>query len=143
MSKGTDFVNRWMAAVIRGDLDGLVSMCEPNSVHANPDGTFRGAEAIRELFKPMIASLSNLEIQINNVVEAGDTVVVEFITRGLNDKPLITPQGTIPATQKAISLPEIAIYELRGDKLAGSRAIFDRLGLMAQLGLLPAPARAS
>lgn len=142
MSNGADFVNHWMAALIRGDLDTLVSMCEPESVHINPDGTYHGAEAIRELFKPLLESFSKLEVQINNVLEAEETVIVEFVTRGLNDKALKTPQGMIPATQKSISLPEIAIFELRGGKLAGSRAIYDRLTLLAQLGLLPAPARA-
>ena len=46
MSKGTDFVNKWMDAVNRGDVDELVAMCQPDAVHTNVDGTFRGAQGV-------------------------------------------------------------------------------------------------
>ncbi|TME14562.1 MAG: hypothetical protein E6I63_12490 [Chloroflexi bacterium] len=61
------------------------------------------------------------------------------------DRPggaVVTPQGTIPATGKTVSLPSIGIYELRDGKLAGSRGMYDRLDVMSQLGLLGASAQA-
>jgi hypothetical protein len=36
----------------------------------------------------------------------------------------------------------MAVYELRDGKLAVSRGLYDRLDLLTQLGLLPAPAPA-
>jgi hypothetical protein len=38
-----------------------------------------------------------------------------------------------------IDLPSIGIYELRDGKLAASRGAFDRMTLLVQLGLMPAP----
>ncbi len=142
MSKGTEFVNRWMDAVNRGDLQGLVNMCHPDAVHGNGGETYRGAQGVRDLFKPIIDASSEREVQINNVVESGDTVVVEFVFRFKNTGPLVTPQGTIPPTGKTVSLASIAIYELRDGKLAGSRGMYDRLELISQLGLIGAPAPA-
>jgi steroid delta-isomerase-like uncharacterized protein len=139
MSKGTDFVNRWMAAVNRGDLDALVSMCHPDAVHGNGGETYRGAQGIRDLFKPIIDATSEREVQINNVVESGDSVVVEFVFRFRNTGALATPQGTIPPTGRAVSLASMSVYELRDGKLSGSRGMFDRLDLMTQLGLVGAP----
>jgi len=55
---------------------------------------------------------------------------------------VVTPQGTIPATGKTVSLPSIGIYELRDGKLAGSRGMYDPLDVMSQLGLLGASAQA-
>lgn len=140
MSKGTDFVNKWMDAVNRGDLEALVDMCQPDAVHTNPDGTFRGAQGVRDLFKPMLDATSERKVQIHNVVESGDTIVVEFVFRMKNTGPFVTPQGTIPPTGKTGSLTSIAVYDLRDGKLAGSRGMYDRLELMTQLGVLGAPA---
>jgi len=143
MSKGTDFVNKWMNAVNRGDLDALVGMCHQNAVHTNGGETYRGAQGVLDLFKPIIDASSEREVQINHVTESADTVVVEFVFRFKNTGPFVTPQGTLPHTGKSVSLASIGIYELRDGKLAGSRGMFDRLDLMTQLGLVPAPAQAA
>ena len=139
MSKGTDFVNKWMDAVNRGDLESLVGMCHADAVHSNGGEAYRGAQGVRDLFKPIIDASSEREVQINHVTEAGNTVVVEFIFRFKNSGPFVTPRGTLPRTDKTVSLASISVYELRDGKLAGSRGMFDRLDLLAQLGLLPAP----
>lgn len=143
MSKGTDFVNQWMAAVNRGDLDALVEMSQPDSVHVSSDETFRGAQGVRDLFKPMLDMSSEREVQITNVVESGDTIVVEFIFRFKNTGAVPTPQGPVPATGKSVTLSSIGVYELRNGKLAGSRGMYDRLSLIGQLGLIPGPAPVS
>ena len=141
MSKGTDFVNKWMAAVNRGNLEGLVEMCQPDAVHTSTDGTFRGPQGVRDLFKPILDASSERDVEITNVVESGDTIVVEFIFRFKNTGAMVTPQGSIPATGKSASLASIGVYELRDGKLAGSRGMYDRLSVLTQLGLMGAPAR--
>jgi steroid delta-isomerase-like uncharacterized protein len=143
MSKSTDFVNSWMAAVKRGDLEALVEMCHRDAVHGSGGTTYRGAQGVRDLFKPIIDSTSEREVQINNVIESGDTVVVEFVFRFKNTGAMVTPQATIPPTGRHVDLSSIGIYELRDDKLAGSRGMYDGLDLMTQLGLLPGPAAAA
>jgi steroid delta-isomerase-like uncharacterized protein len=141
MTKGTEFVNRWMDAVNRGDLEALVEMCHPDAVHVNGAETYRGAEGVRDLFKPIINASSEREVQINHVTESGETVVVEFVFRFKNTGPFVTPQGTLPRTDKTVSIASISVYELRDGKLAASRGMFDRLDLLTQLGVLGVPAR--
>src|SRR5579859_5292157 len=143
MINGTDFVNRWMAAVIGGDVESLVAMCQLDVVLANPEGDFRGAEGVRAAFEPIIGATSERAVEIRNIVEEGDTVVADFVFRFRNTGPLETPQGAIPATGKQASLPSIATYVLRDGKLAFSHGEYDRMSLLAQLGLLPAPVPAS
>jgi len=140
MSKGTDFVNKWMDAVNRGDLDKLVGMCHADVEFSNPDGSFRGAEGVRALFKPVVDATSDRSVQITNLVESGDTVVVEFVFSLRHTGPLATPMGVVPATNKSGSVPMIGVYELREGKLAASRGQYDRLSIVSQLGLLGAPA---
>ncbi len=142
MSKGTEFVNKWLDAVNRGDLDAVVGMCHPDVDLSNPDGVFRGHEGVRTLFGAIIDATSEREYEVSNIVESGDTVVAEFVFRAKNTGPFATPQAALPATNKTFSLPTIAIYDLRDGKLANSRGQYDRLTLMTQLGLVPAPAAA-
>lgn len=143
MSKGTDFVNNWMDAVNRGDLQTLIDMCQPDVEFSNPDGSFRGAEGVVAAFKPVIDASSERTVQITNLVESGDTVVVEFVFGLRHTGPLATPMGVVPATNKIGSLPMIGVYELRDGKLARSRGQYDRLSIVTQLGLLGAPAEAA
>jgi steroid delta-isomerase-like uncharacterized protein len=140
MSNATDFVNRWMDAVNKGDVEALVAMCHADAVHGNPNGTFRGAQGVRDLFQPIIDASSERSVRINNVVESSDSVVVEFDFKFKNTGPLVTPQSTLPPTGKDVSLASISVYELRDGKLAGSRGMYDRLDLLTQLGLMGAPA---
>lgn len=142
MSKGTEFANRWLDAATRGELDTLVSTCQPDVELSNPDGTFHGYEGVRTLFKVITDATSERECEVSNIVESGDSVVVEFIFRGNNTGPFVTPQSTIPATYRNFSLPTIAVYDLREGRLINSRGQYDRLTLMSQLGLIPAPASA-
>lgn len=143
MSKGTDFVNQWMDAFNRGDVEGLVGMCHPDVELINPNGTFRGAEGIRQTFQPLLDASSDRNVLITNVIECGDTVVAEFTVRGTHDGQLASPDGPpVPPTGRSIDLPSIGIYDLRDGKLAASRGQYDRLTLAMQLGLLGLPASA-
>jgi predicted ester cyclase len=65
---------------------------------------------------------------------------VEFIFRFKNTGAVPTPQGTVPATGKSVTLSNVGVYELRDGKLAASRGMYDRLSLIGQLGLMPGPA---
>lgn len=142
MSKGTEFVNRWLDAVNRGDLEALVGMCQADVELSNPDGVSRGVEGVRAMFAPLIGAFSERQSQVSNVVESGDTVVAEFVFSAKHTGPLATPQGEVPPTGKTIGFPMIGIYELRSGKLANSRGQWDRLAVVSQLGLLAAPAGA-
>lgn len=142
MSKGTEFANKWLDAATRGDLDALVSMCHPDVELSNPDGTFHGHEGVRATFKAITDAVSERECEVTNIIESGDSVVVEFIFRGKNTGPFVTSQSTLPATNKHASLPTIAVYDLRDGKLINSRGQYDRLTLLSQLGLIPAPVSA-
>lgn len=139
MSTGTDFVNRWMDATNRGDMETLLAMCHKDVELSNPDGTFQGHEGVRALFQPYFDALSERAVDIRNIIDAGDTVVVEFVIRGRNTGPTATPQGVIPATNKTFALSSIGIYDLRNGKLANSRGQYDRMGMAIALGLIPQP----
>lgn len=114
-------------------------MCQPDVDLVNPDGSGHGLEGVRATFEPIMAATSERAVEIRNIVEEGDTAVLDFVFRFRNTGPLQTAQGAIPATGKEATLPTIAIYVLRDGKLAYSHAEYDRMSLLMQLGLLPVP----
>lgn len=139
MSTGTDFIRNWFAAFNRADLEAMVAMCQPDVELSNSDGSYRGHDGVRAAFKPILDSGTEWDSRVNNVIDAGDTVVAEFVVRGRHTRPMVTSAGTIPPTNKMIELPSIGVYELRDGKLAASRGAYDRVTLLVQLGLMPAP----
>ena len=140
MSELKRFVETWMAAVERGDVEAVVEMCAPDVELVSPDGDLKGRDQVRTMFRTWVDGFSDRHHPISNTVEQGDTIVAEFLLIGTNSGPLPAPQGgAIPPTGKSVRLPSIGIYEIKQGKLVRSRGQYNQLALMAQLGLLPAP----
>lgn len=130
------FVEQWLDAVARGDIDALVTMCTPDVEISNPLGSFRGRDQLATYFKPLMDAFSERAYPITKFIESGDTIVVEFTDSARHTGPLPTPQGVVPATGRAVSVPVMAVYELRDGRLAHSRAQYNVLAYMQQLGLM-------
>jgi steroid delta-isomerase-like uncharacterized protein len=76
-------------------------------------------------------------ITVDKMIEAGDTVVVEFTGRGTHTGALVTSMGEIPATGRSLTLKLCDVVEFRDGKIVMQRTYFDTGSMMAQLGLLP------
>jgi len=140
MSELTTFLETWMAAVERGEVDAIADMCTQDVELSSPQGDLRGRDQVRAMFRAWVDGFSERQHPISNTLEAGDSVVAEYLLIGTHTGPMPSPRGVIPPTGKSIRVPSIAIYELRDGKLARSRGQFDQLTFLAQLGLLPEPA---
>ena len=69
----------------------------------------------------------------------------EVICGGGGDVPAVRPSHVqefmgVPATGTTITLPGITILHFRGDKVAERFSQADMLGLLMQIGAIPAPA---
>ena len=69
------------------------------------------------------------------LVAEGDRVVERCITRGTNKGPFMGA----PATGKQIAIESISIYRLANGKIVEHWGQHDGIGLMMQLGMMPAP----
>jgi predicted ester cyclase len=91
----------------------------------------RAKIALRELF----AAFPDLHVTIHDQVAEGDKVVTHKLFQG-------THQGTfmgVAPTGRQIAFTVIDILRLEHGKVVEHWAIQDRLALMQQLGMLPAP----
>lgn len=69
-------------------------------------------------------------------IDAGDTVIVEFIGRGTNDGQM----GPTPATGKRVSLPMVDILHFdRDGKIERGATYYDTLTMLVQMGVAEAP----
>ena len=77
----------------------------------------------------------NYQLTAEDMVAEGDKVVVRTILRGVHQGPLMD----IPATGKEVTMPFIIIYRIANNKIVEHWLNADQMGLMQQLGAIPAP----
>ena len=99
-----------------------------------PD-VIRGPEGFKQFLTGFHAAFPDAEVTIGNEIAEGDKVVVRWIVRGTHRGELLG----IPPTGKQVAVTGITIYRLVGGKVVEERGEEDALGLMRQLGVIPAP----
>ena len=84
------------------------------------------------------AAIPDLHATIDDLVAEGDKVVVRYTVEGTQQGELLG----VPPTRKPFRTSAICIYRLAEGKFAEQREQMDMLGLMQQLGVIPAPGSA-
>jgi steroid delta-isomerase-like uncharacterized protein len=73
-------------------------------------------------------------MRIDQIYSSEDSIIVNWTCKG-------TQKGTfmdIPATGKNFTIQGISIYRFKGDKISEISQVWDRLGLLEQLGVMHA-----
>ncbi len=108
--------------------------------HAAVPGQGPGLEgAKQQRWARYFAAIPDLHATIDDMVAEGDKVAVRFTVEG-------TQQGELPGvppTGKHFRISDYCIYRLAEGKVAENWEQADMLGLMQQLGVLPAPGHAT
>jgi predicted ester cyclase len=81
------------------------------------------------------AAFPSYEMIAEDMIAEGDKVVVRLLFRGTHKGDLMG----IPPTGKQVTVPFILIYRLASDKIVEQWMQGDSLGLLQQLGAIPAP----
>jgi predicted ester cyclase len=138
-------------AVVRryyeGDRDGrdnvLVwdQICDPDialfaSILPQP---MRGLEPLKQFTTAAHSAFSNFGIMVEDLIAEGDTVAARWTMRGTHIAPFPLPGGNLPPTGKQIAVSGMSICRLAAGKLVEERVEADWLGMMQQLGVIPAP----
>ena len=93
-----------------------------------------GIEPAKQLMVAYTSAFPDLQTTTEDLFAEGDRVAIRNIWRG-------THQGTfqgIPPTGKHVTFTSIDIYRFVGGKIAEQWAAIDTLGLMQQIGGIPA-----
>ncbi|HBY94176.1 MAG: ester cyclase [Ardenticatenaceae bacterium] len=93
-----------------------------------------GPEGQRRRSAILFSAFPDSQFTVEDLIAEADEVVARWTFRGTHRGPF----AGIPPTGKQIQMTGITIYRLRDGKIAEARSNIDQLGLLQQLGVLPA-----
>jgi predicted ester cyclase len=91
---------------------------------------------VKQPFTMLRAAFPDLRAEIQDQFASGDKVVTRKTFHGTNDGEFVG----MPPTGKKVSFDVIDILRLRDGQFVDHWNVVDALGLMRQLGAIPAPA---
>ena len=131
-------VRRFWEAIARGDLSVIDEVAAPDIVvhFAGLPEPVRGLEAWKQLGAAYFAAFPDLQETQEEVLAEGDRVAARVTWRATHRGELM---GIAP-TGNRVTITGIAIARVTDGKIREIWEVSDALGLMRQLGVVPAPA---
>ena len=99
-----------------------------------PPGTLPGPEGQKQYIGMFLAAFPDLHVTIEDLVAEGDKVVLYQTFRGTHRGEFM---GTAP-TGIQVTFPGVDIVRLAGSRFVEHWSVIDALGLLQQLGAVPA-----
>jgi steroid delta-isomerase-like uncharacterized protein len=122
-----------------GNLDLIDELASPGViVHYGVAEPVRGLDSYKRAFTASQPTFPDMHFTIEDLIAEGDQVVTRWTLRA-------THRGEyhgVAATGRQVSETGISIYRFVDGKIVEGWVTSDNLGVMQQLGALPAPARA-
>ncbi len=116
-------------------LDEITASNFDNHSPNNPPGLPNGREGQRQLVMLYRNAYPDVHFTIEDIIAEGDLVVCRWSATGTMTGELLG----IPATNRRGSITGTDIERIENGKLAEAWGIFDQLGLLQQMGVIPAP----
>lgn len=134
------FIRRWIDVWNTQDAAAVDTMVAANYVrHDANSPEVRGIAGEKALFTMYMAAFPDLHITIEELLAEGDTVMARHTIRGRHQGELMG----IPPTNRTMTIAAMEIYRIADGKLAEQWVVLDALGMMQQLGVIPAPGQAA
>jgi steroid delta-isomerase-like uncharacterized protein len=137
-------VSRWVEEVLNtrdvSDQSPAYQLVAADFVgHFPGQPPIEGLEAFRQFGSLYFSAFPDLQITPEELIAEGDKVTMRYDWRG-------TQQGELmrfPATGKQVRASGISILRIANGKIAEQWDSFDNLGMLQQLGVVPAPGQSS
>jgi steroid delta-isomerase-like uncharacterized protein len=129
-------VQRFREALDAGDLDGAMAVFAPNAVvdmSSAPEPLSK--EGFKQLGQLLLSAFTGSTSTVEDMIAEGDRVVSRLTFRGTHKGDLMG----IPPTGRSVAMSEIIIDRLADGQIVESWRLFDQMGMMQQLGVIPAP----
>jgi steroid delta-isomerase-like uncharacterized protein len=130
-----EIVTRFEHAFRAGDQATIDELCDPGLVDHNPapdhEPTLAG---FKQKVAGFAAAFPDLEEDLQDIVAGGDAVATRWVLTGSQQQELMG----IPATGQRITVEGMNFYRLRDGRVTDVWTQFDGVGLLQQLGAIPA-----
>jgi steroid delta-isomerase-like uncharacterized protein len=130
-------VNRFFDEVCNGrKLDVADQLFTTTHRYNDPaiPGVPPGPDGMKQVIATYQNGFSNAHWQVEDQFAEGNTVVTRWTGQGTQDGEL----NGIPPTQRPVRVPGIWIHRIENGKIAESSNVWDTLGMLQQLGVIPA-----
>ena len=125
--------------VAKASLETLEDALEEVYAHTfvmhEPDEDVRGIEGLTQFVSMIRSALPNLRITLEEDIAEGDKVVSRWRAQGTHQGELM---GIAP-TGNEVAITGITIHRIEDGKIVEEWENWDALGLMQQIGAVPAP----
>lgn len=120
----------------QGRLDRADALVIEDFVELDPlPGQEQGREGLKAILGQLKTAFPDMHWVVEEMVAEGDKVCTRFTWTGTHRVAFLG----IPATGKHVSVKGVVVDRLARGKMADSRILMDMLGMMQQLGVVPAP----
>jgi steroid delta-isomerase-like uncharacterized protein len=132
-------------ALVRRQLEEVFNKHNPGAVdeffapdyvnHSAPPGLPNDREGLKALVGMYVGAFPDLKVTSEFEVAEGDKVVMRWTATGTHSGELMG----MPATGKRVQMTGISIARVAGGKIVEEWNEADMMGMMQQLGVVPAP----
>ena len=133
---------QWIDAFNKKDMKKLMALYADNAKNLQPhhQAPLKGTAAIQADLENFLNAFPDGKLKATAVVATKDTVAMEWKFTGTQSGPLVGPQGTMPATNKKVTLlgAEFTRHNAKG-LIVDERGYFDMGAFMMQLGMTSPP----
>ena len=130
-------VSRFYESFDSGDIEAAVSPFSDELETTDPGmGTVHGLQPFRDYIETLKRAMPDARAVIEQMREAGDSVIVEGRFVGTHTSPLAGDGGDIAPTGARVDLRLADVSRVRADKIVSYHTYYDQLGLLTQLGLM-------
>lgn len=124
-------IERWNA----GDLDGYLELYDESiALHGYSEGPMAKSE-VRGFYQGLFGSLSDIRIQIHQVVEDASNVAARFVLTGRHTGDL----GGVSATGRTVEQQGMTILRFANGRCVERWSVADFLPVLVQIGAMPKP----
>jgi predicted ester cyclase len=143
MGKAADVLRRELAAASAQDVQALTASWTPDCKKWVPGAYLQGVDQVVAWDQALWEAFPDFQVIPAQIVEDGSALGFHGRVTGTHQGTLRTPGGDIPATGRRLDFTVGGVCEIEGDQVASMHMHFDRLEILEQLGVAPAPAPAA
>jgi predicted ester cyclase len=126
---------RYFRALGERDVQAATATLAPNCRAEIPGSVLKNRDAIHDWMTGFFDAFPDVEHECGEITVAGDTVSAELRVHGNHTRPLLTPHGAIPATNRPMEIRAMNHLGVGGGAITKLKISFDAMDMMRQLGI--------
>ncbi len=126
----------YFKAFLARDTGWMARHIAPDFVRHDPGLPFevRGPQGVAQLHDALLPAFPDMELPLEDFVAEGDKVLVRLRVRATHTGPF----GDMAPTGRRIDIGVLDLFQIKDGVLVEHWALLDNLGMLKQLGALPA-----